>query len=116
MERKNSASLFSFPFAGIEAANECERPRGDNTSASPISPPPLLASLADPSRRAEGLFESGGTRTRCPGASVDAHLTGAEQFLQMPEGQRRKMRAEPAVEPHARFVLAYFACFDTHRA
>ena len=37
-------------------------------------------------------------------AAIDAHLAGAQQLLQMAEAQARKMRLEPAVEPHARLA------------
>ena len=56
---------------------------------------------------------SGGTRTIWPGsharvglgaAAVDADLAGAQQLLKLPEAEARKMRLEPAVEPHARLV------------
>ena len=39
----------------------------------------------------------------------DPDLPGAQQFLEMPEGQIRKVRLEPAIKPHPGFIFFHFA-------
>ena len=46
-------------------------------------------------------------------AAIDADLAGAQQLLQMAEAQPRKMRLEPAIEPHARLAGFHRYLFDT---
>ena len=54
---------------------------------------------------------------RLDAAAIDAHLAGAQQLLQMAEAQPRKMRLEPAIEPHARFaVLDLDLLYACHRS
>jgi len=40
-------------------------------------------------------------------AAIDADLPGSEQLLQLREAETGKMRLEPAIEPHARFLRIY---------
>jgi hypothetical protein len=48
--------------------------------------------------------------------AVDAHLTGAQQLLQMAEAEPRIVRLEPAVEAHTRLAWFHRQLFYTgHR-
>ena len=49
-------------------------------------------------------------------AEVDPHLAGADQLLQMSKRHLRKMRAEPAVEPHAIFITRHDLLADPAHA
>ena len=44
-------------------------------------------------------------------AAIDTDLAGAQQLLQMAEAKTRKMRLEPAVEPHARLAGLHLDLF-----
>ena len=72
-----------------------------------------LALLVDAERRHADHLAGLDARVRLGAAAVDAHLAGAQQFLQMAEAQPREMRLEPAVEPHARFARFNRYLFDT---
>ena len=47
---------------------------------------------------------------------VDPDLAVADQLLQAPEAELRKMRGEPAVEPHAVFVACYLPLLNATHA
>ena len=53
-------------------------------------------------------------RIRLYSRAVDAHLSRAQEFLQMPERQRRIMRLEPTVEAHVGFIDGNGAGLDRH--
>src|SRR5690606_18588081 len=44
-------------------------------------------------------------------ASIDTHLAGAQQLLQLTEGKPRIMNFEPAIQAHARFAVFYSNLF-----
>ncbi len=71
--------------------------------------------LADPQRRdPNGLARSDACRGL--GAStIEAHLAGAHDLVQMAEGEFGMSALEPAVEAHAILVLRHHQSLDTHR-
>jgi hypothetical protein len=49
---------------------------------------------------------------RLGAAAVDAHLSGAQEFLQMAEAQPRIVAFEPAIEPHPRLASFHLYLFN----